>query len=353
MDFSSSFSNIVLDRRQQLLYEELQKTAESINKKSFVENIIAKFKSSKNPKGIYLYGDVGRGKTMLMQMFFALISVTKKFIHFQNFMQELHQKAHRLQTSSGDDRIVQNLADGIANGAIVLCIDEFEIKDITDAMLIMRLFAFLSQNGVFIFLTTNAAPDDLYKDGLQRELFLPFIENIKKNFMVLNLDSKKDYRLEEVVTTRNKILFPDNEENNAACYKIKNSVCSKEELHPGKFEVFGREVIFANTHQNILFTNFNELFMQDFGYADYVKLCQRFGIIVLEGVRRISEDETNIITRVINFIDNAYFYKVVLFALLEDEPSLIYTSGKRLAEFQRAVSRLNEMNSSDEKLGHS
>ncbi len=96
MDFSSSFSNIVLDRRQQLLYEELQKTAESINKKSFVENIIAKFKSSKNPKGIYLYGDVGRGKTILMQMFFALISVKKKFIHFQNFMQELHQKAHRL-----------------------------------------------------------------------------------------------------------------------------------------------------------------------------------------------------------------------------------------------------------------
>ena len=101
---------------------------------------------------------------------------------------------------------------------------------------------------------------------------------------------------------------------------------------------------------NILFTNFNELFIQDFGYADYVKLCQRFGIIVLEGVRRISEDETNIIIRVINFIDNAYFYKVLLFALLEAEPSLIYTSGKRLAEFQRAVSRLNEMNSSDEKL---
>jgi len=312
-----------------------QKTAESINKKSFVENIIAKFKSSKNPKGIYLYGDVGRGKTMLMQMFFALISVTKKFIHFQNFMQELHQKAHRLQTSSGDDRIVQNLADGIANGAIVLCIDEFEIKDITDAMLIMRLFAFLSQNGVFIFLTTNAAPDDLYKDGLQRELFLPFIENIKKNFMVL----------------KNKIFFPINDENNTAFDRVKDSLCSRGELYPGKFEVFGREVIFANTHQNILFTNFNELFMQDFGYADYVKLCQRFGIIVLEGVRRISEDETNIIIRFINFIDNAYFYKVVLFALLETEPSLIYTSGKRLAEFQRAVSRLNEMNSSDEKLG--
>lgn len=351
MDLNSSFSNITLDKRQQLLYEDLKKLAESINKKSFVEHILARFKSSKTPRGIYLYGDVGRGKTMLMQMFFAMISVKKKFIHFQNFMQELHQKAHKFQANNREDRIVQKLADEIASQAIVLCIDEFEIKDITDAMLIMRLFSFLSQNGVFIFLTTNAAPEDLYKDGLQRELFLPFIENIKKDFMVLNLDSKKDYRLEKIATAKNKIFFPINDENNTAFDRVKDSLCSRGELYPGKFEVFGREVIFANTHQNILFTNFNELFMQDFGYADYVKLCQRFGIIVLDGVRRISEDETNIIIRVINFIDNAYFYKVVLFALLETEPSLIYTSGKRLAEFQRAVSRLNEMNSSDEKLG--
>lgn len=349
MGSSATISSITLDKRQFFLFELFQNLANSLNTKSFVKNITAKFMRKTNAKGVYLYGNFGRGKTMLMEMFFGMLLVKKEVIHFQNFMQELHQKIHKFQLNKGANEVVQNLADEIAGRVDVLCVDEFEIKDITDAMLVMRLFSFLSLNGVFIFLTTNTMPDNLYKDGLQRELFLPFIESVKKDFMVLDLDSEKDYRLEKVAGTKNKILFPINDENKMAFNNIKNNLCSTQELHPGKFEVFGRQVVFSQTHQNILFTNFDELFIQDFGYADYVNLCQRFGIIVLEGVRQISEDETDIITRVINFIDNAYFYKIVLFALLETKPSLLYTSGKRIAEFQRTISRLSEMNSSNEK----
>ncbi|MFK7968062.1 MAG: cell division protein ZapE [Rickettsiaceae bacterium] len=349
MSSSTMLSGINLDERQTFLFELFEDLANSLNTTSFVKSITPKFMQKSSTRGVYLYGNVGRGKTMLMNMFFEMILVKKEIIHFQKFMQELHHKMHKFQLNNGSEQVVKNLADEIAERVKVLCIDEFEIKDITDAMLVMRLFSFLSLNGVFIFLTTNIIPDNLYKDGLQRVLFLPFIENIKKKFLVLDLDTKKDYRLEKVADTRNKILFPVNEDNKTTLDKIKNNLCSKQELHSGEFEVFGRQVVFPQTHQNILFTNFDELFMQDFGYADYVNLCQRFTIIVLEGVRQISESETDIVTRFINFVDNAYFYKVLLFSLLETKPSLIYTAGKSIAEFQRTISRLNEMNSINEK----
>lgn len=345
MSFSANSSAIILDERQKFLLELFENLANSLNTKSFIKNITPKFFKKSSSGGVYLYGNVGRGKTMLMNMFFEMIVAKKEMIHFQNFMQELHQKMHKFQLNNGADQVVKNLADEIAERVKVLCIDEFEIKDITDAMLVMRLFSFLSSNGVFIFLTTNTIPDNLYKDGLQRELFLPFIKSVKEKFLVLNLDTEKDYRLEKVADTKNKILFPVNKKNKKILDQIKNNLCSKQELHPGSFKVFGRQVVFPQTHQNILFTTFDELFLQDFGYADYVNLCQKFEIIVLEGVRQISENETDIVTRFINFIDNAYFYKVLLFALLEAEPALIYTVGERITEFQRTISRLGEMNS--------
>lgn len=349
MNFNRVFSDKKFDKRQIFLLEQFKNLADKLNKTSFIKNIITHFMHRTSHRGVYLYGDVGRGKTMLMNMFFSMIFVKKEIIHFQKFMQEMHQKMHKFQVNNSSEQVLKKLADEIAKRASVLCIDEFEIKDITDAMLVMRLFSFLSMNRVFIFLTTNIIPDNLYKDGLQRELFLPFIEDIKKNFLVLNLDTEKDYRLAKLSDTKNKILFPINEENKASLDVIKDSLCAKQELSSGNFEVFGRNVIFSQTYKNILFTNFDELFIQNFSYADYVNLCQRFKIIVVEGVRQISENETDIVIRFINFVDNAYFYKIVLFALLETKPSLIYSSGKRIDEFQRTISRLNEMNSIDEK----
>jgi cell division protein ZapE len=337
-------TNIILDKKQTLLKESFQKLADSLASKSFIKNIINKLCGAKGPSGVYLHGSVGRGKTMLMQMFYEMLSVSKEIIHFQSFMQEVHQKLHKFQLSRGADKVIKKLAEEISDRVEVLCIDEFEVKDITDAMIVMRLFSFLSKAGVFIFVTTNTLPDELYKDGLQRESFLPFIANVKKNFIIFNLDSDKDYRLQKASSLEKKIFFPLNESTKTILQNIKDNLCSREELYPGKFEVFGREVIFAKTHQNILFTNFDELFTQDFGYADYVNLCQRFQVIVLEDVRQISEDETDIITRFINFIDNAYFYKILLFASLESEPSELYSGGKRLAEFKRTVSRLYEQN---------
>lgn len=335
--------DIVLDGCQILLLNELTKLANSLNSK---KNLFAKlqdkfFISRKTPSGFYLYGDVGRGKTMLMKMFYNQLSDSKKLIHFQHFMQDLHHEIHKLQTQGQNtDKIIEQIARHIAGAIRVLCIDEFEIKDITDAMLVTKLFSCLNRKRIFIFVTTNILPDNLYKDGLQREYFLPFIQMIKKDFTVFELGSTQDYRLLKADTIQRRVFFPANKKTRSEIAKIKKELCNEAELRPESITVFGREMIFARAHQNILFTDFDELFTRDLGYADYVNLCQRFKVIVLENVRIIEENETDIITRVINFIDNAYFYKVLLFALLETEPALLYKAGKRITEFRRTISRL-------------
>ena len=340
--------SINFDNHQHSLMDSFTKLAESLNKRSSLNIFVSRFiKSHKPPHGIYLYGDVGRGKTMLMSKFYNQLSVRKDLVHFQNFMQDLHQKLHKFQLANQDtDKIIKKLAELIADRVEVLCIDEFEIKDIADAMLIMKLFSYLSNRGVFVFLTTNTAPSNLYKDGLQRGSFLPFIETIKKDFAVFDLKGDTDYRFTKASNVKNRVVFPLNSKTKQIIEDFKNELCRKEELHPGSFKVFEREVVFEKTHENILFTDFDELFNRNLGYSDYVNLCQRFKIILVENIRQISEDETDIATRIINFIDNAYFYKIILFASLETDPSLLYPAGKRVKEFQRAISRLHEMSAS-------
>ncbi len=309
--------------------------------------------------GIYLYGSVGRGKTMLIKAFFDRVNIPKKMVHFQNFMQVMHEKMHHLQTKSKEN-LIEDLAKTIADKCSLLAIDEFEVKDIADAMLIMRLFDEFAKLGVFICITTNIMPNDLYKDGLQRSLFLPFVKLINERFSVVYLDSFTDYRFKKNISTENRIFYPINDKNKSLLKNIKSSLTDysfknntdREALNykvvkSKSITVFGREVTFKNTYKNCLFTDFSELICRDFGYADYVNICQKFNVIVLENVEKIGENETDKITRLINFIDNAYFYKVLLFISLESIPEEIYTKGFRVSEFKRTISRLVEMNSQE------
>ncbi len=281
---------------------------------------------------------------MLMKMFYDTVKVTKEIIHFQKFMHTTHKKLHLLQGKSAN-KVIQELATDISTRAQVVCMDEFEIKDITDAMIIMRLFRYLLKDGVFVFLTTNTIPDNLYRDGMQRESFLPFIDMVKKKFHVLYLDTAIDYRYEAVSAIKNRILYPANSDTKAVIKKIKIDLCDEEELSEVNIELFGRTLSFLKRHKNTLITNFAELFERPIGYADYVTLTEYFKIIVVESVRKIKEDETDIVTRFINFIDNAYFNKVVLFMEIECLPEEIYSYRKKKDEFARTVSRLTEMNS--------
>lgn len=360
----SSDNEVMLDDLQLQLQAELINIANVLNAKKKNINILGKIfrlpskflkpndvsgkrlvSAQCHIKGIYLFGKVGRGKTMLMNQFFTHLEIPKKIVHFQAFMHNLHNKLHLLRDEfSNNNKIIERLAAELAQDAGVLCLDEFEIKDITDAMMVMRLFQILLAKGVFIFVTTNTEPDNLYKDGIQRSSFLPFIVELKKDFLVLNLSSDIDYRLIKAGQNKNKILFPYNSANQKALAKIKNSLCNSHELEQGQVELFGRKVVFEKTHNNVLFTDFTELFERDLSYADYVKICEKFRVIVVEKVRIITENETDVAIRLINFIDNAYFSKTILFAILEAAPSELYVNGKRAMEFERAVSRLAEMN---------
>ncbi|WP_425363038.1 cell division protein ZapE [Candidatus Tisiphia endosymbiont of Hybos culiciformis] len=337
-------SELKFDEKQLLLLSRIKSFVKQIENKSFFRffnsNLLAK-------QGIYLYGNVGNGKTLLMQHFFQILQIKKLMIHYQNFMQSVHKDIYQLQGKlKSKNNIIKSIAANYAKQAEVICIDEFEIKDITDAMIIGQLLLELMKCKVFIFITSNTKPEDLYKDGLQRNSFLPIIKEIYQRFEVIHLDSEHDYRLDKVIQMTNKrIIYPINENNKLETQELISKLNHNNQLVPKDITVFGRKISFKMAGEKILVTNFEELFVRELGYVDYVDICQKFSVIIVENISIISPDNTDLAVRFINFVDNAYFYKVVLFMTLQDEPVKIYQNGLRSDEFKRTISRLHEMNS--------
>ncbi len=331
------------DEKQLPIIEKLKKVAGQINNKP----LFRLFPDTVGKKGIYLYGNVGNGKTLLMQQFYQILSINKLLTHYQQFMQSIHKDIHQFQDKSvSTHNIIKKIAALYAQEFSVICIDEFEIKDITDAMIIGPLLLELIKHKIFIFITSNTRPDNLYRDGLQRQSFLPIIKEIHQQFEVMHLNSNHDYRLDKIIeSSYNRILYPMNHDNKLIIQQIIADLTKNTVLAPVNLEVFGRTISFRTANQKILVTDFEELFVQQFGYADYVNICQKFSIIVIENIPIIESNNTDLAIRFINFIDNAYFYKIVLFMLLETEPAKLYQNGHRSNEFKRTISRLHEMNS--------
>ncbi len=338
--------DIILDKAQERIISALEEIIGDVEDISLLAKL-AFWKKITKPKGIYLYGGVGRGKSMIMKGFFDSLEVpNKKFDHYQNFMQDLHKRIHieRSAKSQDLDSVTDILAGQYTKEFSFLCLDELEIKDISDAMIIARLFMELSKKGVTIFVTSNTKPSDMYKDGVQRDLFMPFINFVEEDFELLHLDTHHDYRIDYVSGVEKRILFPNDRENKAKISQIINELTNKN-LKPQSVEVFGRKVPFNKVYKTILVTDFDEMFKRDLGYADYVTICKHFTIIILENIKPIKKTQTDLAVRVINFVDNAYFNKVLLFASFTVNPKELYKEGARLLEFQRSLSRLQEMNS--------
>ncbi len=297
------------------------------------------------PLGLYLYGGVGRGKSMLMDMFFATAPLARKRrVHFYAFMLEVHERIHNRRSEKGDP--IGPVAQAIAEAATLLCFDEFHVTDIADAMILGRLFAALFEAGVVVVATSNRAPDDLYKDGLQRERFLPFIDLFKEKLDILELDGGRDYRLARFAGRRVYHMPADAAAHQALAQAFAD-LTEGAAGTPLTLLMQGRSIAVPRTAKDVAWLTFEELCAQPLGAADYLALCRRFHTFILEGIPQLGADQRNEAKRFAIFIDTLYEAHGNLIASAAVSPQELYIEGDGSFEFARTVSRLMEMQSDD------
>ncbi|MEM9736331.1 MAG: cell division protein ZapE, partial [Pseudomonadota bacterium] len=268
-------------------------------------------KQDKALAGIYMFGGVGRGKSMLMDLFFDGAPVrAKRRVHFHAFMAEVHVGVHIARESNVKDPIAP-VAEEIADGATLLCFDEFQVTDITDAMILGRLFEALFDRGVVVVATSNRPPDDLYKDGLNRALFVPFIQLLKDRVDVVELDSGTDYRQGRAAGEQRYFwpLGPGAEIGLDAAWERE----ADEPGEPFTLSIRGRRIQIAQATERVARASFDELCAKPLGPADYLTIAERFDIFLLEGVPRMGWEMHNEAKRFVTLIDAFYEAKVKLY----------------------------------------
>ena len=310
------------------------------------------------PRGVYLYGPVGRGKSMVMDLFFDSAPVARKRrVHFHAFMGETHAlidawrkgdvaaRKAMFEHAKGDDPIAP-VAHHIADGARLLCFDEFHVTDIADAMILGRLFEALWAEGVTIVATSNRAPDALYQDGINRQLFLPFIEMLKTHMQVVEVVGPTDFRLDRL-KGRQVYFCPVDARSRAAFEALWTALTDGATDMGETLEVQGRRLRLPHTVGGHLRASFVSLCGAMLGARDYLAVAARFHTVFLEDVPRLGAERRNEAARFVALIDALYEAKCKLAVLAEAEPDTLYPAGDGAFEFERTASRLQEMRSAD------
>jgi cell division protein ZapE len=294
--------------------------------------------------GLYLVGEVGRGKSMLMDMFFETAEVPRRRrIHFHAFMQEVHQRIFTWKQAHPDGRDpIPPLAHRIADEAILLCFDEFQINDIADAMILGRLFEALFDRGVIVVATSNTIPDDLFRGQPGRDAFLPFIAILKQHLDVLVLDAAQDYRRArpDVEDTWHVPLGPA---ATAALDAAFAQLTEQAPLAPVILHVMGRDLSVPRAANGVARFGFDDLCGRNLGAGDYLAIATHFHALVLDDVPVLTPDNHNEARRFINLIDNLYEHRVKLVASAAAMPDELYAEGEGARAFERTASRLVEM----------
>jgi cell division protein ZapE len=302
--------------------------------------------------GLYVHGDVGRGKTMLMDLLFeASPVVRKRRAHFHEFMAEVHERVREFRRKlksgeiSGDDA-VRLAADEIAEESWLFCFDEFHVTDIADAMILGRLFTRLFERGVVVVATSNVAPGGLYKDGLNRALFLPFIAMLGERMEVVRLDARTDFRLEKLAG--GKVWHvPADDEASAALDRAWRRLVGSDSGMPQELSVRGRKLRVPRAAMGVARFFFHDLCEQPLAAVDYLRVAHEFHTVILDRIPVMDYDQRNAAKRFIILIDTLYENAVKLVASAEAEPDALYRAheGFEAGEFRRTASRLIEMRS--------
>ncbi|MEM6464146.1 MAG: cell division protein ZapE [Pseudomonadota bacterium] len=341
----SMLDNILLEIKQRRLS----------NKSSHLGWLFARRQSSQTSvRGLYIHGAVGRGKTMLMDLFYEQVTAKRKRrVHFLDFMADVHERIHRHRQAlkrgeTKQEDPIPPVASQLIAEAWVLCFDEFSVTDIADAMILSRLFEQLFKRGCLLIATSNVAPDDLYHNGLNRQLFLPFIDLLKSKVDVFNLDSRTDYRLEKLQQLP-VYLTPLNDETRVAMATAWRELTAGQMAHPNRISVKGRQIEVPLEAGGIARFSFDELCSRPLAASDYHIIAKRYHTIFVENVPVLDEDRRNEAKRFINLVDILYDSGTRIFMSAEAAPGDLYVSnrGTEGFEFARTASRLFEMQSMD------
>ena len=300
------------------------------------------------PDGLYLVGEVGRGKSMLMDLFFAAAQVPRKQrIHFHRFMQNVHTRFHGFKRAHPDiDDPIPPLADSIATEAALLCFDEFQVNDIADAMILGRLFQALFERGVVVVATSNTPPDDLFKGQPGRDAFLPFIALIKQKLDVLMLDSGRDFRRARLRGMRTWHV-PADARADRALDEAFADLTGGAEPKPTTLTVMGRKLLVPLAAEGVARFDFAALCGTALGPGDYLALATHFHTLILDDIPRLSPDNYDVARRFIVLVDTLYDHRVKLLASAAATPDQLYRRGENAKMFERTASRLDEMQSQD------
>lgn len=334
----------VLDR----LFHEVLKYEKERRAKSFLQKISRK-KPSAPPKGIYIHGGVGRGKSMLMDLFYGCLpdDMAKRRVHFHAFMIEVHDfiHAHRLKGDKAQvDQALPVFASTVAERVHVLCFDEFHVVDITDAMILARLFRLLFDLGVVVVATSNWSPDRLYDGGLQRDRFSHFINLLKEKVEVIHLDSPHDYRT-QTVQIEGTYFSPLGKASSKMADYVFTQLTQGAMSQSDVIEVKGRRIRVAQAANGCARFPFSELCEKPHGAEDYIAITNKYHTVFLEGIPKMGYDRRNEAKRLMNLVDALYEARTRVIITAATKPERLYSGDDHAYEFERTISRLLEMQS--------